>query len=582
MKTKTYPCLAVMLSLIMIFAASCGRQREQAIASASDEMTKTGETALAVETPYISDVLIISGRVCRRDSGLFGIMEPDGNVIVFPYDRDTLCLPLADSGSVTIEPFEIGTKMRIYYRAGEDGAYGEIVKMEAEDEYAPVFLHGIVCRTGETLLVHPEPWRVLDTAKVDPAECYEIPMTGVPLVWRMTHEWIEDINTVQVGDYVMVYHSETMDTASRPSEVYRVIACGNVNKQMTATVLSEKRILLNGIQLSRSIFDNGKVLDMTGNVISFEDVSTGDLFEVQHGGEILTSSPGQFGHLHSVRRIKTAAQIKAEQAAQAALEALTKVRVERGTVRVLANGNKRVWLGETSAPEEIGYFSCVIVGGRNMTITDAATGQMLTWDDLQDGDYVAIEGSGAIASTAPAQWDNVKRITRLSRVTIPCTVSAVGEGEVTLLTADGTARTVSADAYYLRGERLEIDSLAVGDTVRLDVNALDENEVYALHLIDREVQIPEDAVRETFRVNIVSGTRVYMVRDLSYDTTQIPFDEDGAVIYDGDVSFDRKQIFYDSDGSVRSAKQIRQGDLIIVVYSGADFETVYQIIRKAE
>ena len=320
MKTKTYQCLVAILSLTMIFAASCGRQRqsEQELTSASDQMTETEETALAVETPYISDVLIVSGRVCRRDGGLFGIMEPDGNVITFPYDRDTLCLPLADGGSVTIEPFEIGTKMRIYYRAEESGAYSEVVKMEAEDQDVSISLHGIVCRAGETLLVHPEPWRVSDTAKVDPAECYEIPMTGVPLVSRMTHEWIEDIHTIQVGDYVMVSHSETMDTAARPSEVYRVICCGNVSKQMTATVLSDKRILLDGIVLSKSIFDAGKVLDMTGNVISFEDVSTGDLFEVHHGGEILASSPGQFGHLHTVRLIKTAAQIQAEEGARAA------------------------------------------------------------------------------------------------------------------------------------------------------------------------------------------------------------------------------------------------------------------------
>jgi hypothetical protein len=154
---------------------------------------------------------------------------------------------------------------------------------------------------------------------------------------------------------------------------------------------------------------------------------------------------------------------------------------------------------------------------------------------------------------------------------------------------DGTTRRVTLTQYYVSGVRFDISTLQIGDTVRLDVNAHDETEVYALHLLAREVQIPEEAVTETFRVSIVSGTRVYLVRDLNYDASYHRFDEQGAVIYEGDTSFDVDRIFYDADGSVRSAKIIRGGDLVTVIYSGiltetepSEFVSVYKIMRVTE
>lgn len=589
MKRKTYQICIATLSLIMILAASCGRSEEQ---GTPDTTTAVSETTAAVETPYISDVIISKVSVCAAANGTLTVIERDGTVVSIPYDAETAAITLADGiGKVSVGNFGIGTQLRIYHRAGEPGTYGEIVRIEMEEQGEPVLLHGIVCRTGETILVHPEPWRVLDVAGVDPAECYEIPLTGVPIGNRLMPTEPLSTEELKVGDFVQIRHSERMASARKPYEVYCALLCNNITEQMTVREISNglNRIILEGTAISRRIFDEGHVLDASGNAVAFEDISVGDLFEVQHGGEILQSAPSQFGHLHVLRRIKTAAQIEAEQAAQAVFEALTKPYTLRGTVRVFESGAKLIWFGETVAPEDINYFSCTTVGGLDYTITDAATEQTLTWDDLQDGDYVAVEGSGGIAESGPSQWYGVRSITRLARLCHEGTVSAVAPDGVTITLRDGTSRRVSVEVYYVSGVRFDIDSLAVGDTVRLDVNALDETEVYALHLLDRETQIPAGAVTETFRVRIVTGMDIYLVRDLTYDTTQIHIDEKGIEIQDGDVSFDVKRIFYDTDGSVRSVKQLRRGDLITVTYSSlvtefdpAEFETIYQIIRVVE
>ena len=160
---------------------------------------------------------------------------------------------------------------------------------------------------------------------------------------------------------------------------------------------------------------------------------------------------------------------------------------------------------------------------------------------------------------------------------------------VTVACEDGKTRTVSVKQYYVRGVRFDMASLLVGDRVRLDVNAADEAEVYALHLIGREAASPEGAVTETFLVTMVGGTEIRMVRDLTYDATQIRFDENGVAVFDGDAAFDVKRVFYDIDGSIRPVSQLRQGDLITVTYSGmamefepATFQTIHRITRVAE
>ena len=528
MKNKTYQIGVVTLSLIMMLAASCGRQEDSVESTTAKENVAVAVTTAAESTSAsIADVSIAPG-------------ETDSE---FP------------------------------------------------DDDASVLLHGIVCQTGETLLVHPEPWLVLNPANVDPADCYEIPLSEVTVRQSLLPDSTVEIEDIQIGDFVEVRHSETMASSNRPKEIYGVVLCGNVVNQMSVTEVQVNlnRILLGDIALSRSVFDEGLVWDTSGNAVSFEEVSVGDLFEVQHRGEFLASCPGWFGHLHVIRRIKTAAQLKAEAAAQAVLEALNKAYTLRGTVRVFDNGSKLVWLGETTVPEEIDYFSCTSVGGSDCAVTDAATGQILTWDDLADGDYVAVTGSGGIAETGPMKWPGVMSITRLARLCHEGTVSAVASDGITVMLEDGTTRRVTVTQYYVSGVRFDISTLQIGDTVRLDVNAHDETEVYALHLLSREVQIPEEAVTETFRVSIVSGTRVYLVRDLNYDASYHRFDEQGAVIYEGETSFDVDRIFYDADGSVRSAKIIRGGDLVTVIYSGiltetepSEFVSVYKIMRVTE
>ena len=294
----------------------------------------------------------------------------------------------------------------------------------------------------------------------------------------------------------------------------------------------------------------------------------------------------------------TSDQIKleeAEQAARDAAEALTKKVVMRGTVRDTGTFKNLVYFGETVAPEEITTHGCTILGDlRAFPITDAATGQALTWDDLRDGDYVAVETNGVIAESAPGQMFTVYSVTRLSRLCLEGTITAVNaDGSITIACEDGKSRTVAQKHYYVRTKQFDIEGMRVGDRVRLDLNALDETEVYALHLIDRPIEIPEDTVTvtETLLV-IMSGNMkdIWTVRDLGYDITQYRWDEKtGMLLFDGDAVFSVQNIFYDTDGTLRPVGQLRPGDLITVTYSGLlteseppYFVNIYQITRVAK
>ena len=522
MKKKTYQFLVVTLSLLMMLAASCGRENDFA-----DPSPMTASASAAAST--------------------------------------------------------------------SDGIADEPVAEPTESNGATLTLHGLVCRAGEILLVHPEPWRVLDPADVDPADCLEIPLAGVSLTEAMPPLPIEDIAEIRVGDFVQVRYSEKMESANRPKKVYSVARCGNVVKEMKVEEIREDRLVIGNTFLNRAYFDRGQVLDAAGNPVAFEDVSLGDLFEVRYDGWIKASSPGHFDDLHVVRLLKTAEQIKieeAEQAARDAVEALNKKVVLRGTVRDFGTFRNLVYLGETVAPEEVGFHGCTILGGREaFPITDAATGQALTWEDLQDGDYVAVECINVIATTAPGQMHTVYSVTRLSRLCLEGTVTAMTPNGVIVACEDGKSRTVSLNQYYVRTVQFDIESLRVGDKVRLDLNALDETEVYALHLIDRNAVIPEGAVTETLLVIQPGNMReIWTVRDLDYDTTQLHWDEKtGVRLFDGDAVFSVKNIFHDTDGTLRPVRQLQPGDLITITYSGQltesehpCFAEIYQITRVAE
>ena len=551
---------AILLSLLLL--NSCGGKEQQVNTSISKTSSVVTEMTQSVQEE--TDVTVSEVKVCTWRGGQVTVMEQDGSAVSIPYDENTHQIRLADgSAGPRMNDLWIGDQLVIYRKAGE------IIRVEILERGEDVRLHGIVCRVGETLWVHPRPQEVLDPAKVDPADCYEIPLRGVPVGNRLPPDPTMSAEDLKVGDFVTVYHSEQMVSSNQPDEVYSVIRCGNVVEQMTVSRVNEEmgQIWLDDVELSVGNHENGLILDGSGKALSLADISVGDIFEVQHGGEILTSAPSQFGHLHVVRRIKTAAQIEADRAAQDALDALTRKVVLRGTVREFGT-SKLVWLGETAAPEEIQYHGCTRVRMYDVPITDAATGQALTWADLRDGDYVAVEGSGGIAETAPSQWDTIYSVTRLNRLCLEGTVSAVTPEGVTVAFEDGKSRTVSVKQYYVRSVRFDVSSLLVGDRVRLDVNAADEAEVYALHLIDRESVVPEGAVVETFRVVYSHGREI---------------------IVEGDISFTTKQIFYDIDGSVRARNNLRSGDMLTIAHdgnvTGGDpylFGTIYRIDRVSK
>lgn len=241
--------------------------------------------------------------------------------------------------------------------------------------------------------------------------------------------------------------------------------------------------------------------------------------------------------------------------------------VMRGTMREFENGRKLVWFGETMSPEEIEYHEATLVNDSvTISITDAATGQSLSWDDLQDGDYVAVEMNGVIEEAGKRI---VYGITRLSRASMDGTVSAIENGNVTITAPDGVVRTVTVDGYYIRGVRLDVDSLQIGDVVRLDFNALDTEEIYALHLVDRTPTVLEVMLTETYRVTRTAGALITVEGDIAFDT--------------------ENKIFYDVDGSVRSVHGIRSGDLLRITHDGQIdggdpylFGEIYRIERVTE
>ncbi len=608
MKTKTYQYLVVILSLMMILAASCGRREEQGIATSASDMTEAmSDISASVEDPTCTEEAVdvfpyATARFCFADEGQAVVILEDGALLSLSYDTVSgdIC-NRSGKAVLNISALELGDVLRISYSMEDAAGHPDsteicdiVKKVDASSKCAEsrgCFM--VISVDGSTLLVHPRPQEVLDFAKIDPTECYVIDTAGLPIVDEQDITKVLSVSELKPGDFVTVMDTgkRSADKPARLASVFSVTRCAHVTEQRTVTSIYEgaDHVLFGDVSLPRSYFDRGDVVDIRGNRVSFEDVSVGDLFEIQHDGNLTASVPAKLGRIYTVRRIKTIEQIKIEQAAQAALDAMNKLYTLRGTVRVFGTGSKLVWFGETSAPEEIDYFACTRVGGPQYTITDAATGQVLTWGDLQDGDYVAVTGSGGIAESAPAQWYGIQSITRLARLCHEGRVSAIDADGVTVALEDGSARRVSVETYYVSGTRFDIAALQVGDRVRLDVNAQDETEVYALHLLDRESQIPDDAVTETFRVSIVSGTRVYMMRDLNCDASYHRFDEQGVAIYDGDVSFDVKRVFYDTDGGVHPAKRIRQGDLITVIHSGvmteaepAEFATIYRIIRVTE
>ena len=66
MKNKTYQIGVVTLSLIMMLAASCGRQEEQGITSTTETTTAVSETTISVETPACTEAALPAGALISR------------------------------------------------------------------------------------------------------------------------------------------------------------------------------------------------------------------------------------------------------------------------------------------------------------------------------------------------------------------------------------------------------------------------------------------------------------------------------------------------------------------------------------
>ena len=66
MKNKTYQIGVITLSLMMMLAASCGRQEEQGIVDSDETTTAVSETTISVETPACTEAAIPAGALISR------------------------------------------------------------------------------------------------------------------------------------------------------------------------------------------------------------------------------------------------------------------------------------------------------------------------------------------------------------------------------------------------------------------------------------------------------------------------------------------------------------------------------------
>ena len=592
MKTKTYQYLVVILSLMMILAASCGRREEQGIATSASDMTEAmSDISASVEPPICTEEAVdvfpsATARFCFADEGQAVVILEDGALLSLSYDTVSgdIC-NRSGKAVLNISALELGDVLRISYSMEDAAGHPDsteicdiVKKVDASSKCAEsrgCFM--VISVDGSTLLVHPRPQEVLDFAKIDPTECYVIDTAGLPIVDEQDITKVLSVSELKPGDFVTVKDTgkRSADKPARLASIFSVTRCAHVTEQMTVTSIYEgaDHVLFGDISLPRSCFDRGDVVDIRGNRVSFEDVSVGDLFEIQHDGNLTASVPAKLGRIYTVRRIKTAEQIEqikaeAEQAALTAINGMMQKILMRGTVRELENGKKLVLFGETFSLEEFKYHACTALKGYfDLSITDAATAQTLIWDDLRDGDYVAVETNGVIAEDG--QMTTVYGITRLSFASMIGTVSALENGGVTITAADGAVRTVSPDRYYICGVCFDVDSLQVGDTVRLDFDASDTDEIYALHLIDRSPSVPEVIFTEVYRVIHTSGSLITVEGDIAFDT--------------------ENRIFYDTDGCLRSVHEIRRGDLLRMNHNGKIdggdpylFGEIYRIERVTE
>ena len=90
-------------------------------------------------------------------------------------------------------------------------------------------------------------------------------------------------------------------------DVYSVTVCPKIVKQYTVgySPNADEYIMVGGCKVSRSFFEAGNVFE-NGEPVSFDSIKEGDVLEVVYNGEILTSMPGQFGHIDIIRVVSRA------------------------------------------------------------------------------------------------------------------------------------------------------------------------------------------------------------------------------------------------------------------------------------
>lgn len=314
--------LAAMLSLTLLLA-SC----EQEPASVGQTTNPTGEitksTADTERTDAEDTLLFFELRVCLGYEGKLFLVNEDSEVYVIPYDETTYQIVRSDGTEVIdVRELALGDRVRVEHtgEATVDGFrrfdYIRTIVKTLDASLQQGNIHGVVVSVGDTLLVHPHPETVLDIFRVSHEACYEIPLQGVPLVDGSSESGMLSAAELKVGDFVEVKVSQSiLDSAlqltvvgapKQLSDAYSISRCKNTVKLVTVGEINGDRLFFEGVMLGRTLFDEGKVRDPFGRILTFEQVKVGDVLEVQFSGEVMLSSPGQYSHIHTVKYLGVA------------------------------------------------------------------------------------------------------------------------------------------------------------------------------------------------------------------------------------------------------------------------------------
>ena len=206
-----------------------------------------------------------------------------------------------------------GTLVRIEYTSGtpteifEKKQYDKLISLRVlEYPNEAIQQFGVVkAIEGERLLVYLG--RCDDINNIDRSACTYVPTKYVPVIFE---SWASDDSTpkvIKVGDYLTVHHNGVIQEGEC-TDVYSVRVYQHiVKRQFTVTAVESKSFLVSNdhhseIRLSVGVFDSGCVFE-NGKPVSADSIRIGDVIEVEWGGEILESYPGQFASFYVARII---------------------------------------------------------------------------------------------------------------------------------------------------------------------------------------------------------------------------------------------------------------------------------------